>query len=628
MKASAIVFLFAAGFCIAQTTAVTVTAVENGASFTSQITPGGFVTILGTGFTAAPLSATVVPVSTTLGGVSVTVAGLPCPIYYVNPTQINLLLPWNTPLGPYPLVVTANGQTVGPMNITIAYEAPGIFQYGSNRAVAQNVSNNFSLNGPTAPAAVGSTIVVYVTGIGMVTNMPGDGAYTPATPLSQAVYINSATIGGVNAPVSFLGMTPGSVGLAQANITIPSLATGDYPLILNISGVESTSALVSVTGNGTAFPLVFTPLATISTPTSPLVLPVQGGAITGSAQVVVSGNYAYLCDANGIAIIDVTTPSSPKYLSNFGQTDLNGAGAGCALYQGDLLAFTSGLLAVYSLATPTAPQKIGLNQFQNGNRYLSATTAYVSSQAYTYAANYQVESQTGEFYVYNLTNPALPKLDSQLVQNFLVSGSGDTSPRLGLTVFNDQTAIVLGTTNSGSNTSGQALWTTIDVSNPAALNVLGQTLLPKATVATNLVLQGNTALIAGNTGGISNPGVVNQAANTVSFPYTGNLTLHMVDFTNPLNGAILSTTVTPYQATAGSTMVSLGGGFYSITIAPPLTNTIGPTMLAIVDGRNTASPVIYPEYAIDGLQGTTLANGMLYTASNAGLTIYSLTLPK
>jgi len=618
MRSTAIALLLA-GICYGQTSALTVTAVQNGASFTSQITPGGFVTIKGTGFTAGPLSAAVVPVPTSLGGVSVSVAGALCPIYYVNPTQINLLLPWKTPIGSYPLIVYANGQTVGPTNITIVSEAPGIFQYGANRAVAQNANSNFSVNGPGAPAAVGSTVVVYVTGIGLVTNTPADGSYSPSSPLAPALYINSATIGGVNAPVGYLGLTPTTVGLAQANITIPNLPSGDYPLILDISGVESTSALISVTGSGSGLPLILSPIGTVYAPTSPLLVPLQGGA-SGIAQVAVSGNYAYLCDVNGIAIIEVSTPASPKYLSNFGQTDLNGAGTGCDLYQGDLLGFTSGLLATYNLAVPTSPQRIGLNQFEYGSHFLSSTTAYISAPTITYGTNFQVVSQTGEFYVYNMANPALPKLDSQLEQNFFQPGSADTSPRFGLTVFNDKTAIVLGTTDTGANTARQALWTTIDVSTPTALNVLGQTMIPQANLATNIVLQGNMALIAGNTGGVSNPGVVNMAANTVSFPFTGDLTLHAVDFTNPVSGTILSTLVTPYQATKGSSMISLGGGFFSITIAPPLTDPQGPTMLAIVDARNPASLVVYPEYGIDGLQGTYLTNGFLYTVSNAGLT--------
>ena len=194
-------------------------------------------------------------------------------------------------------------------------------------------------------------------------------------------------------------------------------------------------------------------------------------------------------------------------------------------------------------------------------------------------------------------------------------------------MFNDQTAIVLGTNDSGTVTTGQALWTTIDVSKPATLNVLGQTMIPQANIATSIALQGNMALITGNTGGVSNPGVVDQTTNTVSFPFTGDLTVHTVDFTNPLSGVVLGTLVTPYQAIKASSINSLGGGFFSITIAPSLTDPIGPTTLAIVDARKPASPVVFPEYGIDGLQGTTLANGYLYTVSNAGLTIYSVTLP-
>jgi uncharacterized protein (TIGR03437 family) len=618
---AAVILSGGAGF--AQNTTVTVTSVQNGASFTSRITPGGFVTIKGTNFTSAALSATVVPVQKSLGGVSVSVDGNLCLIYFVNPTQINLLLPWNTPIGPYPLVVNANGQTVGPININIVAEAPGIFQYGANRAVAQNVNDNFSLNGPAAPAAVGSTVVVYVTGIGLVSNTPADGAFSPGSPtLSQAVYLNSATLGGVNAAVSFLGLTPGSVGLAQANVTIPSLPSGDYPMILTVAGLQSTSALISVKGSGSGLPLILNQIGTAVAPTSPLILPVQG-ATHANANVVVSGNDAYLCDMNGIAIFDVTSPASPKYLSNFGQFDVNGAGQGCAIDQGNLLAFTTGQLNTYSLATPTSPQRIGQNQFHFGNTFFSGTNAYVSTQAYNSAPNsLQITSLTGDFYVYDLTNPSVPKLDAQLVQNFLQPGSADTSPREGLTVFNNQTAIVLGTSTIDPNTDGNALWTTIDVSTPTKPAVLGQTMLPKSSIAVNLALQGTQALIAGNTAGVQNP-----PPSAGVFPYTGNLTLHPVDFTNPLSPAILSTLVTPYQVTGCYAMISLGGGLFAITLGPPLTDLQGPTTLAIVDARNPASMVVYPEYAVDGLQGIYLANGNLYTVSNAGLTVYSVATP-
>ena len=600
-------------------TAVTVTAVQNGASFTSRITPGAFATITGTNFTTAPLSASIVPFGTLLGGVTVSLAGILCPIEYVNPTQINFLVPWNTSLGLQPLIVTANGQTIGPVNITISGEAPGIFQYGANHAVAQNFNDNYSLNSPAAPAAVGSTLIVYCNGIGQVSNQPADGALSPSSPLAQGLYINSATIGGVSAPITFLGLTPGYVGLAQANITVPNLATGDYPLVLNISGLLSTSALVSVKGTG-ALPFTLMQTGTVVAPTSAVVAPLQG-ATHSNGNVALSGNNAYLCDANGIAIIDVTSPAAPKYLSNFGQFDVNGAGQGCALDQGDLLAFSSGLLNVYNL-TPFSLQRLGQNQFNFGDMFISGTMAYVSTAAYNVDAQFNVITQTGDFYIYDLTNPALPKLDAQLVQTFLVPGSADTSPRGGLTVFGNKTAIVLGTSATANTTNGQALWTTIDVTTPTKPSVVSQTPIPGASIAVNLAMQGTQALIAGNTAGVANP-----LPSAGVYPYTGKLTLHVVDFTNPLSPTILGNLVTPYQTTGGYAMASLGNGFFAITFGPPLTDLQGPTTLALVDARNPSSLVLYPEFAVDNLQGMLFSNGLLYTVSNAGLTIYSVTLP-
>jgi uncharacterized protein (TIGR03437 family) len=600
--------------------AVTVTAVQDAASFTGRIAPSAFATIRGTNFAAAQV-APVVPLPTSLGGVTVSLAGVLCPLYYVSPTQINFIVPSQTSLGSYPLIVTANSQKVGPLNVTVTGEAPGIYQYGANRAVAQNFNDNYSLNSPSAPAAAGSTLIVYVNGIGQVTTPPADGAETPFSPLSHALYNHSATIGGINADILFLGLTPGWVGLAQANITVPDLPSGDYPLVLTISGVDSTSALVSVKGSTSGLPLILNQIGTVTAPTTALQLPWQGPAHS-NGNVVLSGSTAYLCDANGIAIIDVTSAASPKYLSNFGQYDMDGAGQGCVLSQGDLLAFTSGDLNVYSLATPASPQKIAQNQFYFGDMFFSGTMAYVSTAAYNTDAMFNIITQTGDFYIYDLTNPALPKLDAQLVQIFLQPGTADTSPRGGLTVFNNKTAIVLGTSATANITNGQALWTTIDVSTPAKPSVLSQTSIPNASIAVNLAMQGTQALIAGNTAGVENP---LPAAGV--YLYTGNLTLHLVDFTNPLAPAILSNLVTPYQATGGYAMTSLGSGFFAVTIGPPLTDLQGPTTLAIVDARNPTTLVLYPEFAVDNLQGMLFSNGNLYTVSNAGLTIYSVTLP-
>jgi len=92
-----------------------------------------------------------------------------------------------------------------------------------------------------------------MTGQGPVSPSVATGAAAPSSPLSNATAPASATIGGQNAPIKFLGLAPGWVGLLQANIQVPNLSFGDYPLIVTIGGVASTSALVTVSSTGVDF---------------------------------------------------------------------------------------------------------------------------------------------------------------------------------------------------------------------------------------------------------------------------------------------------------------------------------------------------------------------------------------
>ena len=91
---------------------------------------------------------------------------------------------------------------------------PGIFQYGANRAIVQN--QDYSLNTSANPAVVGSAVVVYLTGIGATTPGVADGIGAPSNPLAIPSGRPTASIGGVNTAVLFIGLSPGFAGLAQA----------------------------------------------------------------------------------------------------------------------------------------------------------------------------------------------------------------------------------------------------------------------------------------------------------------------------------------------------------------------------------------------------------------------------
>jgi uncharacterized protein (TIGR03437 family) len=101
--------------------------------------------------------------------------------------------------------------------------------YGNNLAVAQN--QDYALNCVSNPAKAGSYVTVYLTGIGPLGNPVGLGEATRSQPLSQATTAAQATVGGMPAAISFIGMAPGSVGLAQADMQIPPmLAPGTYAI--------------------------------------------------------------------------------------------------------------------------------------------------------------------------------------------------------------------------------------------------------------------------------------------------------------------------------------------------------------------------------------------------------------
>jgi uncharacterized protein (TIGR03437 family) len=103
-----------------------------------------------------------------------------------------------------------------------------------------------TLNSTNNPADPGRVVIAYLTGQGALDNPVPTGAAAPASPLSRAKATASATIGGRPATVQFLGLAPSFVGLAQANVLVPDLAPGDYPLVITVGGVASNAPLVSV----------------------------------------------------------------------------------------------------------------------------------------------------------------------------------------------------------------------------------------------------------------------------------------------------------------------------------------------------------------------------------------------
>ena len=178
-------------------------------------------------------------------GTTVTINGQNIPLFYVSPTQINGQLPFEIPAGSASVTVTANNLAGTAATVSIAPAAPGIFLIGATRAAVTNSDN--TVNASSNPAAPGDSITIYFTGIGPLDHPVPTGQPAPVTgPLSRATLPVIVTIGGQTATISYIGLTPGSISLAQANVTVPQLASGDYPVVIQVGTATSNAPVITV----------------------------------------------------------------------------------------------------------------------------------------------------------------------------------------------------------------------------------------------------------------------------------------------------------------------------------------------------------------------------------------------
>jgi uncharacterized protein (TIGR03437 family) len=195
--------------------------IADSASFQSgSLSPGSFISIFGRNLAASIASAAVLPLPATLAGTSVTAGGIQAPMFYASPTQINAILPYSlTPNSQYQVIVNSNGALSAPASIQIAAANPGIFTYGQNIGIAQDLKGN--LISSANPALLGEIIVIYCSGLGATNPSIVAGTTSPSAPPAASSTTPTVTIGGVPANVIFAGLTPTLAGLYQIDVQVP-----------------------------------------------------------------------------------------------------------------------------------------------------------------------------------------------------------------------------------------------------------------------------------------------------------------------------------------------------------------------------------------------------------------------
>jgi uncharacterized protein (TIGR03437 family) len=215
-------------------------------------------------------------------------------LLFATNTQINALVPSTVVVGDNPMQVIVTYNSL-PSNTNVVYNAnvvvakPGIFTTSSSgQGQGAVLLANDSVNSSTNTAALSSTVLIYLSGMGIPTStaadtaIPAAGTY-PAGCVSVANYVTDAglaspatadgavlqatdiathllppcfvtaptvTIGGTAATVTYAGWVSGSVaGLYQINATVPSkAAAGNDAVVVTMgTGVNAVSSQAGVT---------------------------------------------------------------------------------------------------------------------------------------------------------------------------------------------------------------------------------------------------------------------------------------------------------------------------------------------------------------------------------------------
>jgi uncharacterized protein (TIGR03437 family) len=219
-------------------------------------------------------------------------------LIYVSNTQINALVPAGVTaagITNLQIVVTYNAvTTTAPYPALPAATNPGVFATGAaGQGQGAILNSDFTVNGAGNAAALGSTVMIYVSGLGAPTSTATDASVAtapkfpgscislasyfaavnalstpPGTPWTSdegAVILASnlgtnkyppcfatsptVTIGGAAATVTYAGWVANSVaGLYQINATVPSkgLIAGPVPVLVTAGGVTSQAGVTMV----------------------------------------------------------------------------------------------------------------------------------------------------------------------------------------------------------------------------------------------------------------------------------------------------------------------------------------------------------------------------------------------
>ncbi len=470
--------------------------------------------------------------------------------------------------------------------------------------VVVNSSGTTVFTSTPVPLALGITSALTTVNLGTLdTTGLAQGAYT----LVATIFDSSGN------PI------PNSVGQGTLFVGLPVTASVDTTPTTVPTGSDTVNTTVQVQAT-TTFPSPLTPLGQVST-----------GDNEYSAVLYPNGNQelSYAVGSNGIAIIDVTDPSNPMLLSTFAQDVVVKGGLNVAQVVGhDLIVATqlelnaSGFnLIVYDLSNPLAPSLVSntsiTQRFLDG-MFVQGNVALFTLDGFNFSGG-DIFNQFGNLVAVNISNLSQPTVAGLL---FGSGNPGAGNQEYGDVIVNDQLAYVTTNGSTGGDTqSGVGQMLLVNISNPDQPTLSGTLDIPGTVEVGPIALQGNTALVVGDTGGLLNP-----FSSLSNVAFTGNITLTKLDISDPQNPTILGTLVTEATAPPGdpaplsNDLVNLGNGLYALSDVL----VGGKPALMLIDASNPNNIVVSNILTPTAINGLTVSGNTLYAGTPDGLVTYNI----
>lgn len=211
----------------------------------SALAPNTIATLYGTNLAFSTHSVTVGDLRggllpNTLGGVTVYVGGFAASLFYISPTQINFLIPYELIAGTVNVAVARQGLAGPTLRVQLNATSPGLFQWNGNFAIASHLSG--TLVSPAAPAKAGEIVVVYAVGLGRTSPDTNSGRVVSAAASILALSQLQVTIAGnpvAAKDILYAGLAPGFAGLYQINLRMPTVLPPDPEIRISVASQAS-----------------------------------------------------------------------------------------------------------------------------------------------------------------------------------------------------------------------------------------------------------------------------------------------------------------------------------------------------------------------------------------------------